>query len=172
MYSTSVGIGYAFGTFRKVVSSPSAIDGVYAYTDTNIFTKLIISGDRYAYISADDLNSSRIFIVSGSLSGASDVSIPAGASSFMTTVKSKIWQPRLASGATELNTASPTACGFTDYANGIVKNLLASGTCMTSPTHLMYKLAGNTLQMTFSNLPLPPNFSSGVTLYTPWKYSP
>lgn len=167
--ATSVGIHYDFGTFRKVVSNPSAIDGIYAYTDSIIFTKLIISGDRYAYISADDVNSSRIFVVSGSLSGASDLSIPAGASSFMTSVKSKIWQPRLASGATELNTASPPACGFTDYANGVVKNLLASGTCMTSPTHLMYKLIGSTLQMTFSNLPLPPNFSSGVTLYAPWK---
>ncbi len=168
----AIGIGYAFGTFRKVVSNPSAIDGIYAYTDSVNFSKIIISGDRYAYISADDVSSNRIFVVSGSLSQGPTISLPAGASSFVTTVKSKIWQPRLSAGATELNTASPPACGFNDYANGVVKNLLVGGTCTSSPTHLLYKLTGNALQLTFSNLPLPINFSSGIMLYAPWKYSP
>ncbi|MBC7420646.1 MAG: hypothetical protein H7328_07955 [Bdellovibrio sp.] len=169
LYTTTLGITYAFGTYRKVVSNPSAIDGIYAYTNGGTYWKLIISGDRYAYINADDSNSDRIFIDAGSLSAGPAITTPAGASSFALTTKSKLMQPRVASGATNLNAA--TACGFSDYANGIIKNLLLSGTCTSTPTHLMYKLTGGSLQFTFSNLPLPAVFS-GPTLFAPWNYSP
>ncbi len=169
LYSTSLGISYAFGTFRKVVTTPSAFDGIYAYTDSSTFTKLMISGDRFVYIEANDLDSSRIAVASGSLSTGPVVSLPIGTMTFTVTTKSKILQPRLASGATDLNNGA--ICGFTDYANGVVKNILTSGTCTQNPANLMMKLAGSALHFRLGNLPLPTVFPS-LILYAPWKYSP
>lgn len=171
---TDSGLSFLFSSYRKVVSDTSDLDGTYATSGSlGSFFKLMISGSRFAFIYGDSAGDSFIHVVSGSYTVGSSVMSPAGATAVTLNIKSKIWQPRNTTGASDLNTA--VRCGFTNYTNGVVKNLLIGGTCQSVLTNGIFKVTGNTIQVDPGSI-LSNSTSPAATSFTipalskPWYY--